>query len=132
MEVLPWKKMIICIQLLGWAFVGVPTLKMIILFLLRLQERTDFQKLGVKWEVPTSLSREELTDLNIWGTGKTTKQSTRKVLNVSSTTAPYYPLALSLIIILIIKNKPVVFKILFICWKSPKLTTSESQRNVAQ
>lgn len=43
-----------------------------------------------------SLSREELTDLNIWGTGKTTKQSTRKVLNVSSTTAPYYPLALSL------------------------------------
>lgn len=88
---------------------------MIILFLLRLQERTDFQKLGVKWEVPTSLSREELTDLNIWGTGKTTKQSTRKVLNVSSTTAPYYPLGLSLIIILIIKNKPVVFKILFIC-----------------
>lgn len=65
--------MIICIKLLGWAFVGIPTLKMTILFLLSLQERTDFQKLGVKWEVPTSLSREELTDLNIWGTGKTTK-----------------------------------------------------------
>lgn len=57
-------------------------------YLLKLQEITDFQKLGVKWETHKSLGCERLTGLINWGTVKTTKVKKKIILNLSSTTVP--------------------------------------------